>query len=135
MTVGKSSLLGLGLLLLVLLMLTNYARCSSEGSNVSTTKREVTLEEANAYLGSHHKQVGFYNGLGEELRGKGYEHNILGIMESEDEFWIEITLTNKEANKQEQRDVKKIFEETAIKYKLDPKLFKVKVSNDNGPNG
>ena len=110
-----------------------------KANNVSTTlsqeKREVTLEEANAYLESYHTEVGFYKGLGEKLRAQGYEHNILGIMESEDEFLIEITLTKKEANKKEIKDVKKIFEETAIKYKLDPKIFKVKVSKDNSPNG
>ena len=130
MKAGKGGLLGLGLLLLVIIMLSTYAWFSIEGKNAGTTKREVTLEEANTYMESYHNEVGFYKGLEEELREKGYEHNILGIMESEDEFRIKITLTNKEANKQEQKDVKKIFEETARKYKLDPKIFKVKVSSD-----
>ena len=130
MKVGKRGLLGLSLLLLVIIMFSIYAWYSDEGNNVGTTKREVTLEEANDYLESYNKEVGFYNELGEELREKGYEHNILGIMESEDEFQIKITLTNKEANKQEQKDVKRIFEETALKFKLDPKIFKVKVNSD-----
>ena len=131
----NSGLLGLVLLLLVIFMLSIYAWFSNQGNNVGTTKREVTLEEANDYLESHHKDVGFYKGLGEELREKGYEHNILGIMDSEDEFRINITLITKEANQREEIEVKKIFEETAIKYKLNPKIFKVKVSNDNSPNG
>ena len=139
MQVRNSGILGLVLLLLVIIMLSTYARFSNAGDNdsasLSQEKREVTLEEANAYLESYNKEVGFYKGLGEELREKGYEHSILGIMESEDEFRIKITLTNKEANKQEQIEVKRIFEETAIKYKLDPKIFWVKVSNDNSPNG
>ena len=130
MKAGKGGLLGLGLLLLVIIMLSTYAWFSIKGKNAGTTKREVTLEEANTYMESYHNEVGFYKGLEEELREKGYEHNILGIMESEDEFRIKITLTNKEANKQEQKDVKKIFEETARKYKLDPKIFKVKVSSE-----
>ncbi|WP_172370810.1 hypothetical protein [Sporosarcina jiandibaonis] len=139
MNVRNSGLLGLCLLLLVIIMLSTYARFSNAGNNVSTTlsqeKREVSLEEANGYLESYHKEVGFYKRLGEKLRENGYEHSILGIMESEDEFRIEITLTNKEANEQERVEVEKIFEETAKKYKLNPKIFKVKVSNDDSPNG
>ena len=138
MQVRNSGILGLVLLLLVIIMLSTYARFSNAGDNdsasLSQEKREVTLEEANTYLESYHKEVGFYKGLGEELRGKGYEHSILGIMDAEDEFRIKITLTNKKANKQEQINVKRIFDETAIKYKLDPKIFTVKVSNDNSSN-
>ena len=105
---------------------------SNEGNTVGTTLsaeiREVSLEEANEYLESYHTDVGFYKGLGEKLREKGYEHSFLGIMDAEDEIRIKITLTNKEANKHERIDVKRIIEETAIKYKLDPEIFKVKVS-------
>ena len=133
MKVGKSGLLGLGLFLLVILLLSIYTWFSDGGNKVDSTllpeKREVSLEEANAYLESYHTKVGFYNEVGESLREKGYDHSLLGIMESEDEFQIKITLLNKEANKQEQIEVKKIFEETAIKFKLDPGLFKVHVGN------
>ena len=62
MKVGRSGLLGLSLLLLVIIMLSIYARFSNEGNNIGTTlsteKREVTLEEANAYLEFFHKEVG-----------------------------------------------------------------------------
>ena len=56
-------------------------------------------------------------------------------MDSEDEIRLKITLTNKEANAQERIEIKRILDETAIKYKLDPKIFKVEVINDDGPNG
>jgi len=132
--VRKRGLLGLGLFLLVILLLSIFTWFLDEGNKVGNSpglqeKKEVSLEEANAYLESYHTKVGFYNEVGESLRAKGYEHSLLGIMESEDEFQIKIILLNKEANKLEQKEVKKIFEETAIKFKLEPKTFKVHVSN------
>jgi hypothetical protein len=137
--VRNSGLPGLVLLLLVIIMLSSYSRFSNGGDNVAATlsqeKREVSLEEANAYLESFHKEVGFYKILGENLREKGYEHSILGTMDSEDEILLEITLTNKEANVQERIEIKQILDETAIKYKLDPKIFKVEVINEYSPNG
>lgn len=139
MKVRNSGLPGLVLLLLVIIMLSSYSRFSNGGDNVGATlsqeKREVSLEEANAYLESYHTEVGFYKRLEEKLREKGYDHSILGIMESEDEIRIKITVTNKEANEQEQIEIEKIFEETAIMYKLDPKIFIVEVINDDSPNG
>ncbi|QUW22970.1 hypothetical protein JSQ81_05180 [Sporosarcina sp. Marseille-Q4063] len=139
MKVRDSGLFGLSLLLLVIIMLSVYARFSNGGNDAGTllqeNNREVSVEEANDYLASYHKEVGFYKNLGERLREKGYEHSILGIMDDEDDIRIEITLTNKEANEQERVEVKRIFEETAVKYKLDPKIFKVEVSRDENPNG
>ena len=61
------SLLGLVLLLLVIIVLSTYARISNAGNSAGTLsqeKGEVSLEEANDYLESYHKEVGFYKTLG-----------------------------------------------------------------------
>ncbi|WP_210468089.1 hypothetical protein [Sporosarcina sp. 6E9] len=139
MKMGISGLLGFGLLLLVIIMLFIYARFSNIEMNIDTNlsheKWDVSLEEANDYLESYHMEVGFYKKMGERLREKGYEHSLHAIMDDENEIRIKITLSNKKATEQERIEVKKILEETAINHKLDPKIFKVEVINDDSSNG
>ncbi|WP_313892339.1 hypothetical protein [Psychrobacillus sp.] len=65
---------------------------------------------------------------------KGYEHNTLGMVNSQDEILVKFVLTNKEANKKERNEVITIFNELIVENGMEPKLFKVKVSNDDSPD-
>ena len=136
--VKKINLIGVSLLLLVIASLFIFAKvplAENKGDNDSAQEQlEVSPNELDEFHENLNKEGGFYHQVTEKLSEMGYEHQILGMTYSKDEIWIKFVLTNKEVNELEKVVVKEVFEELAIKNKLDPKIFKIKVSNDDGPD-
>jgi hypothetical protein len=135
------SLIGVGLLLLVIASLPIYGKVSTAEneadnsfSQSSQGQREVVLKELDNFQESLSKEGGFFKQVGDKLKEKEYDHSMLRMFYSKDEIWIKFVLTNREANKQEKIEVKAIFDELVNKNNLDPKIFKVKVSNDDSPD-
>jgi hypothetical protein len=135
------SLIGVGLLLLVIASLPIYGKVSTgeneadnSFSQSSQGQREVVLKELDNFQESLSKEGGFFKQVGDKLKEKEYDHSMLGMFYPKDEIWIKFVLTNREANKQEKIEVKAIFDELVNKNNLDPKIFKVKVSNDDSPD-
>ena len=91
-------------------------------------------QELNDFQDSLGKEGGFYKQVEEKLKEMGYEYQMMGLIYSKDEIRIKFILENKDANEQEKLEVAATFNEIAVKNNLDPKIFKVKVSNNDNPD-
>ena len=138
MIVKNINLIGVSLLLLVIASLFIFAKVpmaeSKDDNYLAQEQLEGSPKELDEFQENLNKEGGFYHQVAEKLSEMGYEHQMRGMTYSKDEIWIKFVLTNKEANELEKVVVKEVFEELAIKNKLDPKIFKIKVSNDGSPD-
>lgn len=103
---------------------------AERGSNSQITLVNQELEDFQVKLTG---KDGLFDQVGKKLKKRGYAYNALGVIYSQDEILVEFVLANKEANKKESKEVITIFNETVVENKMDPKSFKVKVSNDDSP--
>lgn len=77
---------------------------------------------------------GLYDQVGQRLKEKGYNHQILTGTNSKNEVFVKTVLINIEASEQRQEKIKQIWNDYIIKNNLDPKVFKLKVTNDETLN-
>jgi len=133
---GKLGLIVIGLLLIaasIYIYTQNVAKDDvpiDHFSKLTQEKREIAVKEVGDFQATLTKEDGFYAQVSEKLKEKGYEHNMLIVGYAIDDIWVKLILTNKEANKAHIKEVKKIFNNVIIKNKMDPIIFKVKVSNE-----
>ena len=64
-------------------------------SKLSQEQREVVLKELDDFQEYLSKERGFFEQVGKKLKGKGYEHSMLGVLYSKDEIRIKFVLTNR----------------------------------------
>lgn len=88
-------------------------------------------EEAQYFQSAFMKKGGIYSQVGQMLKERGYEYIIMAGADSKDKILVKFVLINKEATEQRQDKVQEIFNEIIKTNDLDPKIFKVKVSNDS----
>jgi hypothetical protein len=87
-------------------------------------------EIAQSFQYNFMQKEGLYDQFGQQLKEKGYNHLIITGINSKKEILVKLVLKDMEANEQRQEKIKEIFNDFLITNKLDPSLFKVKVSND-----
>ena len=122
------SLVGIALLIIFVAALSR-----DDKNSLAQLYEELNAAEYEDFQKSLLIKDGFFDQVGEELKKQGYENNMLGMFHSKEEVWVKYVLVDKEATKQEQKEVETIFFEMAIEYNLDPSIFKVKVSNEDSP--
>lgn len=130
MKVRNIRLIGVILLLLFIGSLYAYAKVPmAKGQNDN-----YLAQELNDFQDSLDKEGGFYKQVEGKLKEMGYEYQMIGVIYSKDEILIKFILANKDATEKERLEITTTFNEIAVKNNLDPKIFKVKVSNDDSPD-
>ena len=128
--VRNIKLIGASLLLLVIASLYVYAKAP----NAENKSDNYLSQEVNDFQEFLVNEGGFYKQVEEKLKEMGYEYQMMGVIYSKEEIWIKFILENKDATEQEKFEVAATFYEIAVKNNLDPKIFKVKVSNNDNPD-
>ncbi|MBK3494119.1 hypothetical protein JFL43_04450 [Viridibacillus sp. YIM B01967] len=105
-----------------------------EFSKLSQEKREAAIKKFDDFQEYLYKKGGFYEQVHKKLRKEGYDHVMLIAEYPKGVTWVKFALTNREATKKEQEEVKSIFNKLVKKNNLDPKVFKVRVRNDDSPD-
>ncbi|GGA27976.1 hypothetical protein [Psychrobacillus lasiicapitis] len=77
---------------------------------------------------------GLYDQVGERLKEKGFEHDILGGITEKDKILVKFVLKNQEASDKRQEEIMDIFHDYIEKNNLNTQTFDVKVSNDTSTN-
>jgi len=129
---GKLSVIGVGLLLLVVALFIYTQDVGTEdkaSSQMSQKESDVLLKEVDDFQELLEKKGGFYEQVNEEMKKEGYNYSIAGMIYSKDDIRLNIIMPNNAVvTAQEQEKVYKIFKDVIIKNNLDPKAFKIEVT-------
>jgi arsenate reductase-like glutaredoxin family protein len=129
---GKLSVIGVGLLLLVVALFIYTQDLGTEDksfSQMSQKERDVLLKEVEDFQALLEKKGGFYEQVTEEMKKEGYNYSIAAMVYSKDDIRLSIiTPNNAVVTAQEQEEVNNIFKDVIIKNKLDPEAFKIEVT-------
>ena len=132
MKFGKLSVIGVGLLLLVVALFIYTQDVGTEdkaSSQMSQKESDVLLKEVDDFQELLEKKGGFYEQVNEEMKKEGYNYSIAGMIYSKDDIRLNIIMPNNAVvTAQEQEKVYKIFKDVIIKNNLDPKAFKIEVT-------
>ena len=134
MKLGKISVIGVGLVLLVvaLFIYTQDSRKEEKAYNphqMSQKQYDVLLKEVDDIQELLAKKGGFYEQVAEEMKNEGYNYSIAGIIYSKDDIRLNIIVPNNAVvTAKEQEQVNKIFKDAIIKNNLDPLAFKIEVT-------
>lgn len=138
MKLGKLSVIGVGLLLLVVALLIYTQDLGTEDksydpSQLSKEDWDVLLNEVNDFQEFLAKKGGFYEQVVVEMENEGYDYSINGMIYSKDDIRLSILIPNKVVvTEQEQEKVTKIIKDLIIKNNLDPKAFNIEVTQGGG---
>ena len=134
MKLGKISVIGVGLVLPVVAIVINTQKSRKEeraydSSQLSQEESGVLLKEEDDFQEFLAKKGGFYEQVSEEMKKEGYSNSIAGTIYSKDDIRLSIKMSNKVVGTaQEQEKITRIFRDMIIKNNLDPKAFKIEVT-------
>ena len=132
MKLGKLRVFGVGLLLLVVALFIYTQVLGKEDkapSQMPQKASDVLLKEVDDFQDLLEKKGGFYNQVNEEMKKEGYNYSIAGMIYSKDDIRLNIIMTNNAVlTPQEKEKVNKIIKEAIIKNNLDPKAFKIEIT-------
>lgn len=126
MFIRKSWLLIIGIvaiLFVIFIVRTNFHnKHSNHTSEIVTEEKQLEIFEASLV-----EDGGFFDEVSEKLIEHGYKHILHGMIYSKEDVHIEFVLTNRAVQIEVRNEILKIFNETAVKNKLEPSIFKVKI--------
>ena len=124
MKLGKVSVIGVGLVLLVVALF-----IYTQDSRKEEKSYDVLLNEADDIQELLAKKGGFYEQVAEDLKKEGYDYSIAGMIYSKDDIRLNIIVPNNVVvTAKEQEQINKIFNDAIIKNNLDPLAFKIEVT-------
>lgn len=129
MRLGAIRLVGVGLFVLMLVCISIFnpetkKENQHEDSLLTDDEGEAVMEFQEFLSG----KGGFYEQVEYEMKSKGYEYQLLGLVQDENDIDLQIILTNHEANAEQRKEVIAIFHDIALKNDLDPDIFQLKVT-------
>ena len=126
MKLGKVSVIGVGLVLLVVALF-----IYTQDSRKEEKAYDVLLKEVDDIQELLAKKGGFYEQVAEDLKKEGYNYSIAGMIYSKDDIRLNIIVPNNAVvTAQEQEQINKIFKDAIIKNNLDPLAFKIEVTQE-----
>jgi uncharacterized protein (DUF302 family) len=132
----KLSVIGVGLVLPVVAIIINTRNSRKEvkaynPSQLTQEESEVLLKEVDDFPEFFAKKGGFYKQVSEEMKKEGYGNSIAGTIYSKDDIRLSITIPNNVVvTAQEQEKITHIFRDMISKNNLDPKAFKIEVTQE-----
>ncbi|MGE6488567.1 hypothetical protein [Paenisporosarcina sp. NPDC076898] len=132
MKLGKFSVFGVGLLLIVVALFIYtqvFVKEEKASSQMSQKASEVLLKEVDDFQELLEKKGGFYDQVNEEMKKEKYNYSIAGMIYSQDDIRLNIIMPNNAVvTPQEKEKVNKIIKEAIIKNNLNPKAFKIEIT-------
>ena len=132
----KLSVIGVGLVLPIVAIFINTHNSRKEekaydSSQLSQEESEVLPKKVDDFQEFLEKKGGFYEQVSEEMKKKGYSNSIAGTIYSKDDIRLSIIINNNVVvTVQEQEKITRIFRDMIIKNNLDPKAFKIEVTQE-----